>query len=665
MGPVRLLAYLLLVEEGLAPRTISTEVGKLKHFASWLLSRTTPVVRYDNVIQSSLVEYVAHVHARPPLRFKGNRPRPAVLGKDSVRITVRALTYLYIYRDRLSDGLKYPPTPIFLAGSNETKHSDWIIKTEPLSEEDHQELLNAAVSVIQTDSANVIPLLKKFVRNQRAMGISDLLDPDPHDELLAKQVKKCRPLVRQAAHRFVNGTLKRIPAGTPLSVSQLAREAQVSTKICNVILYQDIGLRHLIRKRTQFFAEGKAEFWDRLVKALRILQAACFVIIATSTGMRFAEILSLAPGCLVKKKLKGDDEVLYWIRARLEKTSSNLTGEECFWLCGELAADAIQLLEKLHRIMPSAPKANRRTIAAVTPTLFRAYVIEGAQRKAIPLLPASLYSWLSEFVDEKNLNIDHVHPHQFRRSFARNIIRWTDTPIVALQRHFKHCSLLMTDYYIGIDDQLVQMYYHEQKENSRARIRQILKGECAGPGGRISHKRLMKMADTEDLPINFSGRERAGTIEKLVAEICDEGVLAYKCGDFTTCLYVPGVAECGTEGPKAHECHPRTCPNSHILLEDVPFYLTNIRHNHLIYCALSSQEKAGPHGVFLQQRIREDIIAIEPLLTAYREILNSMSSNYDRLDEPLKTSPYGDTLKNRIHRDHETLLKIIPRYRGN
>jgi integrase len=193
----------------------------------------------------------------------------------------------------------------------------------------------------------------------------------------------------------------------------------------------------LIRKRTQFFAEGKVQSWDRLVRALRILQMACFIIIATSTGMRCGEILSLAPGCLVKKKLKGYDEVLYWIRARLTKTSSNIGGEECFWLCGKLAADAIQVLEKLHRIMPSAPKANRSTIAAVEVTLFRAYVIEGAQRKAVPLLPASLYHWLSEFVEEKKLKLAHVHPHQFRRSFARNIIRWTDTPSVALQRHFQ------------------------------------------------------------------------------------------------------------------------------------------------------------------------------------------------------------------------------------
>ena len=68
------------------------------------------------------------------------------------------------------------------------------------------------------------------------------------------------------------------------------------------------------------------------------------------------------------------------------------------------------------------------------------------------------------FTKELGLQTGRIHPHRFRRSFARNIVRWTETPIPALQRHFKHWSLLMTDYYIGTDPQLMEMFFEAQLE---------------------------------------------------------------------------------------------------------------------------------------------------------------------------------------------------------
>jgi site-specific recombinase XerD len=662
MEPVRLLIYILLTEENLATSTLHYFANTLKQFASWLISRPLAIREYKNVTPSQLVEYLDYQRKRPPLKQRRRTPNHKAVCKETFRRIVRTLALLYHYRDRLSDGLTSPP----INANSRTRapdglgEPDWLAKTLPIPDKDHQQLLSAAVVLIRNESQQVARRLKALVKHQAVTGINELSRLNRDDELLRRKLKKYRPAVKNAVLRFFDGGLLRVSEGTSLSLSDLAKEARVASQTCALLLYTDRGLRVIVRKRSTFF--GKDASWDlELNRALRLLQAACFIIIATSTGMRLGEILAIKPGCIVKRKLNGKEDFFYWLKSTLLKTSPNKTGEECYWLCGELSVEAVRVLENLSKIMPSSQTTSRRNIRVVEDSLFRSYGQEGLARRAIPLLQQSLYCSIKEFIASEKLEIAHVHPHQFRRSFARNIIRWTNTPILALQRHFKHCSLLMTDYYIGVDEQLLQMYLQEQEEDSRQRLRQILAGECAGPGGRISQKRLLKMADNEELPLNFRGRERLGTIEQLVDEVCDGGVLAYKCGEVTTCLYVPGLAECGDDGPKAHDCHPHTCPNSHILLDDVPFYLSNVVQNGTIYAQLPLKEKVGPHGIFLQERITADIFAIAPLLHSYEEKLEDMDRSYECLDDSAKTTAFGSTLKKRIDRDREALKQIESR----
>lgn len=134
-----------------------------------------------------------------------------------------------------------------------------------------------------------------------------------------------------------------------------------------------------------------------------------------------------------------------------------------------------------------------------------------------------------------------------------------------------------------------------------------------------------------------------------------DGVLAYKCADFTTCLYVPDVAKCGEDGPKEHECHPTECANSHILLEDVPFYLRNIRHNRRVYEQLSSTEQLGPFGLFIMTRIRNDQTAIKPLARLYQEKLRSQRERYEAFGEVEATGVSDIELRNRISEEAQIL----------
>src|SRR5258708_32337465 len=54
MRPLRLLAYLLLTEEELRPRTVLTVIWGLKDFAAWLLTLPVPVTRFREVTSSTL-----------------------------------------------------------------------------------------------------------------------------------------------------------------------------------------------------------------------------------------------------------------------------------------------------------------------------------------------------------------------------------------------------------------------------------------------------------------------------------------------------------------------------------------------------------------------------------------------------------------------------------
>ncbi len=663
MRPLKVIAYLLLTEEGLGPATTHYLICSMKEFAAWMLSRPVPLRHYRDATGSTLNEYFEHLSKCNNLNPKKGKTgdHAKLLSSDSLQRKAQAVGRLYNYRDRLEDALQTisfnpPGNP-----SPEKYQSDnfWAAKTPPIPDEQHQELLGAALVFIRDNAEETISSLRSLIEEEKIIQIKEALDTQPIGEVADKSIERFAKSIRKALPHFKRGKLIRSQTRTLLSVINLAEKANVPLNFCIASLVKDKNLNMLFRSRRKWL--GDSIDWEEcdLYRRLRLLQISCFIIIATSTGMRLSELLALKPGCVIKRKIKGHEGFLFWLRSTLTKTSPNITGENAFWLCGELSARAIRILEQLHILLPSTLTPKQNGDVPLTDSLFRAYSWNAIILEARAMSDGALYKWLNFFIKELKLNVGHIHPHQFRRTFARNAVRWGNVPILALKRHFKHCSLLMTDYYIGVDDELMKLFFEEHREASRERLRQILAGECGGPGGLILQKRLMKMADNEELPMNFRGKEHAGTMDDLVNEMCEEGFIAYKCGEFTTCLYVPGLAKCGEDGPKEHECHPTECPNSYILLEDVPFYLMNIRQNRLALGKLSVRDKAGPLGRFYLRRIRNDQVAIQPLAVLYSEKLQRLKNHYEQLNEVEKASDYGSVLKNRIELDSATLEPLL------
>jgi integrase len=644
---------LLLTEEGLGPTTVCAMVGSLKDFAAWMLSRPAAITRYRYVTPSVLCDYFDHFSKRPA---RGSRKNTTV-SNDTMQHTLRSITKLYKYGDRLEDALQTTLADwLFNQLPKQYQiHTSSAARTLPIPDEQHRVLLGAALNFINEKADKTISSLKAFVKEEKILQIKDAQELKPIGEVARRRIERVARRIKRTIPKFTRQDSNGSKIITSLSAISLAREANVPLNFCVACLERDSELRRLFRARRRFL--GDNIHWDcgELNTNLRLLQMSCFIIIATSTGMRLSELLALKPGCIVQRKIKGSKVFLYWLKSVLVKTSPRFGGEINHWLCGELSARAIRVLEQLHAILPSTIKPREKIEVPLEDSLFRAYTWTGILIEARSMCAGAIYNGLKFAIKELTHDVGHVHPHQFRRTFARNVVRWSTVPILALQRHFKHWSLLMTDYYIGVDDELMRMFFYEQREASRGRLRQILQGECGGPGGIISQKRLMKMVDQEELPVNFRGKEHFGTIENLLNDLCEDGISAYKCGEFTTCLYVPGVAKCGEDGPKEHECHPTECVNSHILVEDVPFYLNNIRQNQLLYDQLTAIEKVGPFGFFLLERIRRDKVAIKPLAILYKEKLGGLKSYYENLTETEQVNTYGLILKNRIELDSATL----------
>jgi integrase len=495
-------------------------------------------------------------------------------------------------------------------------------KTDPIPDDELQRLLIEAVRFVDENGIQTIQEFRKFIAEEKIFEIYTELKSLGNDDLTRRRLAKVKERLEIL---LKDRTWDR---QLTLSVGSLSSKINATLGDCAYCLEQDRKLGQAFRDRR--YRRGCNYDWDLsdLNFRIRLVQVACFVIIATSTGMRQSELLTLKPGCLVERKVRG--KRLYWLKSILSKTSPSRAGEPSSWLCGELAANAIGILEQLHAVMPSIEHTSFRSHIPLPDSLFRTYTWNSVVFVARPMVGwGRLRSALHAFAKELGLTIGRIHPHRFRRSFARNIVRWTETPVAALQRHFKHWSMLMTDYYIGTDPQLMEMFFEAQMEASKDRLRQILSGECGGPGGLFLQKRLAKMADLGELPKNFLGVKSDKSIEAVVKEASRDGILAYKCADFTTCLYVPGTAKCGEDGPKEHDCHPTECLNSHILIEDVPFYLRNITQNERVFDELPPSEQAGPFGIFVSKRIRNDVVAIQPLVSLYNRRLEGLRTRGD------------------------------------
>ncbi len=307
-----------------------------------------------------------------------------------------------------------------------------------------------------------------------------------------------------------------------------------------------------------------------LNRELCYLQNACFVLIAFATGMRLSEILSLQVGCCEIEKESGQVD-LVWLRSRVFKMQGVPEGRKARWLGGPLCARAVRVMERLTRRTRRETKV--RSLWVPIPSFVR------RPRPAGPLIGDTIRRRLEAFatmlvVKDAQGRPFHLHPHMFRRTFARHVVRHDTTNLLALKEHFKHVSISMTDYYVGSDLELWALMVEEEEKLLFESFDKALRAErMAGPGGARLKRKIDEAIADGRLPGEFRGEAGAHLRKDMIRDLVESGQRVYPCAASNYCWFRPESALC-TQGnqPLLKRCNPGACTNSVITPEHKPHW---------------------------------------------------------------------------------------------
>jgi integrase len=303
---------------------------------------------------------------------------------------------------------------------------------------------------------------------------------------------------------------------------------------------------------------------------LSYLQTACFVLIAFATGMRLSELLSMRAGCCQIQAAPEQSEFI-WVHSRVFKMQGVPYGRKTKWLGGPICAKAIQVLERLGR--------NVRRHAQAPYLWMPIPSTHGRYRTSAPLLQPTILRRLRLYVTMLGLKNSrgqtyHIHPHMFRRTFARYVVRYDTTNLLALKEHFKHISLSMTDYYVGADLELWTLMEEETEKVSIESFDKALRAEqLAGPGGARLRSKVNAAIAEGRLEKEFRGEAGEHLRKRIILDLVEAGQRIYPCASSNYCWFHVESALC-TDGdrPVLKHCNPGACSNSIITIEHKPHW---------------------------------------------------------------------------------------------
>ena len=342
----------------------------------------------------------------------------------------------------------------------------------------------------------------------------------------------------------------------------------------NQFLY--LGTRHLRRHAPALYPltgtrlEMGVRSLRQLSTELSYLQTACFVLIAFATGMRLSELLSLREGCCQTVTESGQSD-LVWLNSKVFKMQGVPDGRDAKWLGGPVCAKAVQILERLGGAV--------RHRAEVSYLWMPIPAVYGRYATRDPLSHPSILRRLTDYVAMLGLRDSggrafHIHPHMFRRTFARYVVRYDTTNLLALKEHFKHISITMTDHYVGDDLDLWMLLEEETEKVSFETFDKALRADqLAGPGGVRLRKKVDQAISEGRLEKNFRGEAGEHLRRKMIVELVEAGQRVYPCAASNYCWFHDGSALC-TDGdrPVLKRCNPGACPNSIVTLEHKPHW---------------------------------------------------------------------------------------------
>lgn len=309
-------------------------------------------------------------------------------------------------------------------------------------------------------------------------------------------------------------------------------------------------------------------------KCIRMLEAACFIVVAGFSGMRISELSSLEIDCLGTVH-GSDNRVRLILHGKLIKTAVAPYEREA-WVVGfdtssnpvRLAVDIMTKLAALER--------EHHDIRALF--VSNAYCLVDTDPKATTKLDrtpramahSSMTYRLNEFLSFTGLDASwHLTPHQFRKTFARFVARNHRMALLALKRQFKHASEAMTSGYHGNDIQLLELIADERRIEAREALEEILGSTFLGGklGEQITrHNQVFR---------GKVGEKARGDYADMILRNGDVPLIWTSIG---MCFAFRDTARCDMDASRQGISGCLPCPNFVIALRHLPAWEERVKH---------------------------------------------------------------------------------------
>jgi integrase len=232
------------------------------------------------------------------------------------------------------------------------------------------------------------------------------------------------------------------------------------------------------------------------------LQIACGMIIQAFTGMRMSELQSIKTNCITSELIKYEGKEFNVLKIEgltfkyQNKVSFNDNeGKITSWICPEIVAEAVNVLETATRIPRF--KINHK-IKEIKKELIDTYDLDNSKEllfisNKVPttininnkhLVQIVNYTQknYNNYILKHNIKLDfELHSHCFRRTLARFLSRsLIDIEVEAIKEQFKHFSKDITLYYMREDKQLESNFaelieeYQNKKDDINKNERELV-----------------------------------------------------------------------------------------------------------------------------------------------------------------------------------------------
>lgn len=209
--------------------------------------------------------------------------------------------------------------------------------------------------------------------------------------------------------------------------------------------------------------------------ALSDIRTASYIVLAQSTGCRVHELGDIQVGCVYSEVMDG--ETYWWLESATRKIGD---GPER-WLAPEIADKVVAILEWLSKplrqqvadelaqaeselLMVESSKKRAKLASRILElkrNSSRLFLSESS-RGVVSTDTKSHNKQLRAFASRKGLHFaSPLSTHRFRRTYAVIVVhlnKGARIDLVTLQQHYKHASVLMTEWYATLPDTDKELY---------------------------------------------------------------------------------------------------------------------------------------------------------------------------------------------------------------